>query len=161
MGILKNLFSAKKPEETPAEPAVNPAAVRTLKKEDFFVIDRKQFEANYKKLACVNPEWKKKFPDNTELLKIYHYNYVSKPIKLIPDPSHKYIKNAIAVFVAGEIVGYIKQEDTEHVHDILKNGEIKYITAYVRGGEYKIVGSNGNETKLSENVTVNVRIAYV
>ena len=118
------------------------------------------------KLAIVNPEWKavtKKTVTEENIGKwIFHYNYVNKPVKLVPEDNNEHDENAVAVYIAGELVGYISRENNVHVRDILENGDIKYITAYITGGEAKSYLKNGEvmTDKERERLKITVRIAY-
>ena len=161
MGILKNLFSAKKPKETPVEPA----APRTLQKEFFRVVGLPYYKENLNKLACKNPDWSLKFADLSASGKldheIYRYNYIYKPVKLVPEPNNKYDKNAIMVLIAGELIGYISESDNVHVLDIINNHNVKYVSAYIHGGEFKLVHPDKSVVKSQEDMSVKLQIAYV
>ncbi len=135
-----------------------------LKKEKYEAAGTRYYQENLKKLACKNPDWSK----NTATLKlenklhekIYRYNFINKPVKLIPEPTNEHSKNAIMITVAGEKVGYVFEAETEHIKDVLENHNVKYISAFVHGGEYKVVGEESTE-KLCENIGVIWTIAYV
>lgn len=92
--------------------------------------------------------------------KIYRYNYINKPIKLVYEPENENDPNAIMILIAGEKVGYVFADETARIKDILENHEVKYISAFVHGGEYKVVNES-KTAKLSENVGVKWTIAYV
>ena len=119
---------------------------------------------NVNKLACCNPDWKKNRvtlkAEGKLLEKIYRYNYIHNPVKLVEEPRNEYDKNAVQIIVAGELTGYIPAESALHVKDILKNHEIKYISSFISGGEYKIAYENGID-KHEENIKVKVKIAYI
>lgn len=138
---------------------------RTLKDEIFHVAGVCYYEENIKKLSNVNPDWKLSPKKVVEIGKsekrIFHYNYVNRPVKLQPEPENEHDKNAIAVFIAGELVGYISRADNIHVNDILQNREIKSVSGFIGGGEYKIVGSEGTVSKDESDVGVSIRIKYV
>lgn len=138
---------------------------RTLCQEDFKAVGISYYESNIQKLANVNPDWKLSTAqivmDGKTDRKIYHYNYVNKPVKLIREPNNIHDENAIAVQIAGELVGYISREDNVYVRDILENREIIAISGFVGGGEYKIVSENKDVFKSSIGNNVTVRIRYV
>lgn len=140
-------------------------AARTLKKEDFEVAGTYYYMDNINKLATCNPDWKStcKTLENKGLArkKIYRYTYVNKPVKLIEEPKNPNDKNAVKVIIAGEHVGYISREDNKHVKEILKKGEIKYISAFFSGGQYKIVTSDHKIEKDEDVLWIRIRIAYI
>lgn len=117
------------------------------------------------KLRIDNPAWKYTAATaaaNGMIDKpIYRHNYVNKPVKLIPDPNNPHDKNAVAVYFAGELVGYISRDDNQHVLDILTTKNIKYISGFIGGGEYKVISSDSQTTKGTAHHTVRVKISYV
>lgn len=155
--ISKDLFKSEtKPSKSKDAPK------KKLHKEDFFIVGVRYYENNLKKLACVNKEYNLKASELLEqkLYKVYRYTYINKPVKLVPEPTNPHDINAVAVYIAGELVGYISSDENIHVLDILKNGDIKYITASITGGDYKNVNLNGDVSKCSKNININVRIGY-
>ena len=152
----------KPPEKALPQPAED---ICTLKEETFHAAGVSYYEANIRKLACSNPDWSASI---TRIIKegkagkrIYKANYINKPVKLVPEPKNPHDKNAIAVVIAGELVGYISREDNLHVKDILDNREIKSLSAFIGGGEYKIVGEDGDVVRGEYGFSVNVRIKYI
>lgn len=166
---LFNLFRTQKndrsslPQE-PEQPHTASEPKRSLVKEDFFVVGTPYYQENIKLLACTTDEWKltgKKAIESGFLgKKIFHYTYVNKPVKLVSEPDNPEDKNAIAVYIAGEKVGHISREDNIHVADVLSHKSIKYITALITGGEYKVVSSDGKFMRVDGSVRITVRIAY-
>ena len=154
--ILKNEIlqggTNKKPQKTDPKK-------RALKKETFLVMAVDHYENNLKKLRSLNPEYKKKTYD--DFVKVYKYNVINKPVKLIPEPKNKHDKNAIQVFIAGELIGYISREDNIHVKNILTKHEIKYISSYIKYGEYKVVSLNGTTVTHDQRTSVKVSIGYI
>ena len=153
---FKDLFKRSQPTTLPKDSG--------LYKEDFNVAGVYYHMGSVKKLATADPYWrtsaKKVVEDGKAGQKLFHYSYVNKPVKLIPEPNNAEDKNAVIVQIAGEKVGYISRDDNVHVLEILKKGSIKYITASVRGGEYRVVSLDGTSIKDDEHVHINVRIAY-
>ncbi len=151
--ILPNVFNSSKGAHDSA-----------LKTEEFNLAGVSYYINNINKLACSNPAWKHTVAIATSKgmagKPIYRYYYVNKPVKLVPEPTNPNDKNAIAVFFAGELVGYIKRDDNKHILDILKNREIKYISGFIGGGDYKIITSDGQFFKDSESLHICVKIAY-
>lgn len=155
MGLF-NIFSKKE--------AAGQNVSGKLINEDFEVAGEYYYTENIMKLACSNEDWKK---DATTLSaegkigkKIFQYNFINKPVKLIPEPKNKHDKNAVQVIIAGELVGYISREDNVHVKEILSKREIKYISAVICGGEYKVASEDGC-VKWEENINITVRLGYV
>lgn len=157
MSIFSKLFKK-------ADPVKQEAESGGLVKEDFRVVGVSYYTANVKKLACTNEDWKKSgkklAADGRVMEKIFRYTYINKPVKLIPEPKNQYGKNAVAVYVAGELVGYIPAEDALHVRQVLSSKKIKYISSFIGGGDYKVVSEDGTVEKMDGNVKISVRIAY-
>lgn len=133
-----------------------------LIKEDFVVAGVSYYKENIMKLACSNPDWRKHaktlLAENKHT--VYRYNFIYKPVKLILEPSNEHDPNAILVQIAGEKVGYISCEENIHVRDILENRSVKYISAFVFGGDYKVISDAGLMDKGTQEVGINIRIAY-
>lgn len=136
----------------------------TLHKEDYKVIGVVYHMDSIAKLQIANPDWRKgkKALEEAGLINrvICHYDYVTKPVKLEKDPTGEFGPNRIMVFIAGEHVGYLPEDHDLHVGEILKYGSIKYITAYITGGEYKRVSPDGEVFKNTDHVEIKIRIAY-
>lgn len=138
---------------------------RTLKTEEFTVVGLSYYEENIMKLATSNKEYKNKaktiIENGNTGKKIFQYNFINKPVKLIPEPKNPHDKNAVQVIIAGELVGYIPKEDNKHIKDILSKHEIKYISSFISGGKYKIVSLNEDIYKDEYNIRINIKIGYV
>lgn len=138
---------------------------RTLKEEDFQAVGVHYYKSNINKLACSNPEWKKSAAqiakDGRAGKRIFRYNYVNKPVKLQEEPDNPHDSNAVAVIIAGELVGYISREENIKVKQILKNREIISLSAFIKGGDYKVIEDDGTTFKDSKGLSVNVRIKYI
>lgn len=135
-----------------------------LTKEDFTVVGVHYHPDSLKKLSSANPDWRKAGKtlagEGRVMEKIYHYSYMNKPVRIEPDTAGIYRKGALMVLIASEHVGYISDEDAAHVKAILAQTSVKYISALIRGGEYKVVSENGDAVKNEEHVRISVRIAY-
>lgn len=138
---------------------------RSLKEETFRAVGVSYYTDNIKKLATVNSDWA--LPA-AEVIKagnagrrIFKYRYVNKPVYLREDPKNPHDKNAVAVIVAGELVGYISREENQHVKEIIKNCEVKAISGFIGGGEYKTVTEEGEVLSGEYGYSVSVRIKYV
>lgn len=138
---------------------------RELKTEHFSVRGVSYYNENTKKLACSNPDWKCTAAQIRAAGKIgkriYRYNYINKPVKLFEEPDNKHDKNAVAIFIAGELVGYIGREENVHVKSILKRHEVKYISGFISGGQYKIVNDDNSIDRFEDEISIKIKIAYV
>lgn len=130
--------------------------------EKFYVAGVQYYTDNINKLAVRNPDWKMTAAQLTKAGKdkVFRYNYINKPAKLIPEPQNKHDRNAIMVMVAGEKVGYISQEDNVHVLQILKKCKIKFISSFIGGGQYKIVLEDGSMSHLENDLKISIKIGY-
>ena len=149
---------------------------RKLVKEDFKVVGVHYHPAEIKRLQNANPDWRKGGKTLAEEGKvnkrIYHYSYINKPVKIAVDDGSVYKKGALKVIIAGEFVGYIPDDDTKHVSEILKTKSVKYVTAMIKGGEYKVIGEDGKPIKCfikdddskpfvwEDEIKISLRIAY-
>ena len=166
VGIIYAVVTIRnKTPEAPAAAPVASASPRTLKEEEFEGAGVWHYESNIKKLACPNPDWKltkKQIAAAGRIgRKIFKNNYINKPVKLIPEPTNPHDPGAIMIMIAGEKVGYIRSDENEHVNAILKNHEIKALSAFIGGGEYKFLSENDELIKGSFGFSVKVRIKYV
>lgn len=157
-------FGKRKTKNTPEQNSTK-TQERTLKKERFFVAGTYYHKAAIQALAKANPDWRKAgktlAAEGKVMEKIPHYTYADRPIKLEPEPTNAHDKNAIKVLIAGEFVGYISQDDNILVGKILQSGDIKYITAEFRGGEYKVVSEDGSVVKMDNHVGIALHMGYV
>ena len=149
-------------KKTP-KPTTLPAD-RMLHKETFRVIGIGYHEADIKRLATPRPEYrtsaKKILAEGKAGEKIYHYEYVTKPVDIVPDPKSETRYSSLKVVIAGQVVGYIKEDDILHVTEILQYASIKYLLASVTGGEYKIVRESGSVAKWDDGVKISLSIGY-
>lgn len=140
-------------------------AGRTLTEETLHAVGVSYYEDNIQKLACKNPDWQLSAEQIVNSGKagkrIFRHTYINRPVKLVLQPDNEHDPNAVAVIIAGELVGYISREDNLHVKDILENRDIKSLSGFIGGGEYKIVGKDGDITKDEYGFSVNIRIKYI
>lgn len=138
---------------------------RELKVEKFTAAGVTYYTENIQKLATKNPEWQSNAAQIASHGKmnrrIYRFNYVNKPVKLIPEPTNPHDKNALQIIIAGELVGYISREDNLHVKQIMDKHDVKYISGFIGGGEYKVVDDNKQMHHFEEHNHVTVNIGYV
>lgn len=131
----------------------------------FEVVGECYCSANIQKLANTNPNWKctaaqlvaKGLADK----RVYRCNYTNTPVVLQPEPNNEHDKNAVAVYIAGQKVGYISRNDNQKVKAILSKRNIKHISSFVGGGQYKIATSDGDLIHQESDISINVRIRYV
>lgn len=161
MGLLD--FLKQKATEHDSEPPK--PQNRTLKEEEFYLAGVHYYMNNVKRLGKINPDYKKSsnalIEEGKDSIRIFQYNFVNKPVKLVPEPKNPHDKNAIAVHISGKLVGYISRDENRHVLNILKKHEIKFISAFISGGNYKIVFSDGNVENNERRVSIIVKIGYV
>lgn len=79
---------------------------------------------------------------------------------MIPEPENPHDKYAVMVQIAGEKVGYISRSENYHLRDILQKGSVKFISAFVSGGAYKVVSENGDMQKLQKDISIQIKIGY-
>lgn len=122
------------------------------------------YDSNIKKLANLNPQWNL---TTAQLLangkadrKVYRYNFTNAPVQLVPEPKNPHDKNAVAVHIAGQLVGYISREQSVYVQQLLNSGRIKYISGFIGGGDYKYITPDGKAIPDSIPYSVNIRIGH-
>ena len=164
--LINKKFSKKVVIDASSE-AVSPLPYKDgiLTKENYRVTGVMYYTENVMKLAVSNPDWKcttaKIIKDGKANKRIFRYNFINKPVKLIPEPTNEHDKNAVMVMIAGEKVGYISREYSVHVKELLETKEIKYISAGIHGGQYKVVDDEKNMTKEENQLEIFLTIAYV
>lgn len=133
---------------------------RTLKTIDFRAAGVCYYINSIQKLAFSNPNYKKK-ANSTDNGRIYRYNYINKPVKLIPEPQNPHDPNAVMVIIAGELVGYVPADLCLQIKRILSDFEIKYISSFISGGQYKEVSCGKVISRDEKDIYVNIKIGYV
>lgn len=160
LDAIKSLLSANGPDSNDKK-----STDRKLNTEQFPVVGTKYYLRDINKLACRNPDWKMTARQANSAgktgQKIFRYNYIHKPVKLIPEPKNPDDKHAVMVLIAGEKVGYISRDENQHVKEILSKREIKYISGFIGGGQYKIACSDGTFLRDEQDIRISVKIAYV
>jgi len=165
MGILdklKDIVSNVLPQQeiTPQRP---PERVYT--EEVFEVAGTQYYLDNIKKIRSANPDYRKGaktlISEGKAGKSIQHYTYIKKPVKLIPEPTNPHDRNAVAVYIAGELVGYISRENNIHVKDIITNYDVKFISSFFNDGEYKVVRDNGDVFKAQGGLKISIKIGYI
>lgn len=145
-------------------PASEPTQENNYQEESFIVVGTQHNLDNIKKLATANSDWKKKKDELSQEGKmgsrIFRYSYINKPVKLIAEPKNPHDKNAIAVLIAGEKVGYISRDENSHVKNIISKHDVKFISSFISGGEYKVTYENGNMEKADSDLNIKIKIGY-
>ena len=122
------------------------------------------YESSFQMLAQENPAWKKTAKEIVEFgnvnHRIYRYNYVNSPVILLHELNNPNDKNALAIHVAGNVVGYVSREENTFVLGLLKGNRIKSISCFIGGGEYKAVSTDGSTSKFETANSVSIRIQY-
>lgn len=135
-----------------------------FRKETFEVVGTYYYRENIGKLATRNPDWRKQGKALVNLgyanKHVYRYNYIHKPVRLIQEDENPHDHNAVMVQVAGEKVGYISADEAVHVRDILNRRSVKYISAFVGGGDYKIINEDGTFERFEDDPYIRVSIGY-
>lgn len=153
---MKDIFGVLKPTGDGANTTQENKALTTM---EFQAAGSCYYTNNLNKLACPNSDYKKT-ASSTYSGRIYRYNYINKPVKLVPEPKNRYDKNAIMIIIAGELAGYVPSDLCQQVKEILSSYDIKYISAFIGGGQYKLI-SDGKIISRGENdLRVNIKIAY-
>ena len=89
------------------------------------------------KLGKKNPDYllkdaelKKRYPTG------YVYEYIYPPIvpELKAEPENEHDPNAIAVYAAGDKIGYIKKGSTSRVRNIMKDRKVLDMKLIIKGG---------------------------
>lgn len=134
------------------------------KEETFSAVGTHYYLKNIEKLATGNPEWKKRGKTLASQgyagKRVYRYSYVNKPINLIQENNNPHDHNAVMIQIAGEKVGYISAEEALHVRDILNHHTVRFISAFIGGGDYKEIFSDGAFEKHEGEPFVRVKIGY-
>lgn len=132
--------------------------------ETFYGVGVEHYLENIHKLAVPNPDWRKRgntlAAEGKCMQKIFRYSYVNRPVKLIAETNNPYDKNAVMIQIAGEKVGYIPHDDAKHVREILSKHDVKFISSFISGGQYKVVSENGDAVKMEKYIQVRIKIGY-
>lgn len=132
--------------------------------ESFYVVGTQYYKNNLYGLARSNPDYRKSGAKLSEeekyMQKIFQYNFINKPVKLIPEPKNKHDRHAVMVKIGGLKIGYISREDNKNVLDILTNHDIKSVSSSISGGKYKVASKNGDVVEMENYVSVRVKISY-
>ena len=136
----------------------------TLHKEEFAVVGMTYHQESIQRLQVANPQWRtakdKLIAAGMAEKRIYHYSFINKPVVLERDASGEFGADAVKVLIAGEHVGYVSQESDHHVAEILQYGSVKYITARITGGEFKIIHEDGAVWENEDALRITLHVGY-
>lgn len=130
---------------------------------DFSVRGTQYYQDSFTKLQLANPLWN----STLELImechktmdKIPEFYYTNHPVKLVAEPKNEHDPNAIKVLINGKMIGYVPAELCLQVKEIMHNNPNYGLSAWIHGGKYKIVSSDG-EANLFENSITAVIYLY-
>ena len=98
---------------------------------------------NIMQLAYENPDYdlpKKELIDQYDKYeRVYQNEFGTSKIELIPEPENEYDPNAVAVYIGGLKVAYIKKGSCSEVKNLLKSPKLAGIDAEMNGGKYKML----------------------
>ena len=122
------------------------------------------YESAFRSLEIENAIWNKSAKEILAFGKadhrIYRYNYMNTPVVLTHEPNNPNDPNALAIHVAGRVVGYIGREQNSFVLGLLKQNRIKTISCFIGGGEYKVISADGSTTKFETGNSVTINLQY-
>lgn len=115
-------------------------------------------------LAVESPDWRLSAAELSSCGKInrriYRYNYRNRPVTLVQEPRNKHDKNAVMVWIDGKKIGYIPAEYAPQVKEMLAAGKIRHMSAFIGGGESKIVYSDGRVEKDRFDISASVTLYW-
>ena len=76
---------------------------------------------------------------------IHEYNFDPQKVELQPEPDNPVSSTAIKVIVDGVHIGYIKDEDSDHINDLIDENRITRISCFIGGGKSKKVSWDAEE----------------
>lgn len=99
-------------------------------------------------LGTENPEYfysKREIIDNSlEDEDIPEYTFRTLPATFEFEPDNEYDSNAIAIYVTGVKIGYVKQGSTAHIRKLIEGGKIESASCEIVGGKMKRLDSEDN-----------------
>ena len=141
LGVLIFIWQKKKKPSKAAVSTVAEPEELEKDRETHKVAGITHYTKNVLSLGTRNPQYDYKIADikadGLEGDEIYEYDFYPMSATLVPEPENKYDPNAIAVYVDGKIIGYIKAESTAHVKNLMEENRIRSITCNIVGGSYK------------------------
>lgn len=165
--LLRLLFSALAGMRQGAKDVVGKSSQEQpagIKEELFRAAGTHYYLQNIAQLATANPDWKKTgktlAKQGLSGQRVYRFQYINKPVKLILENDNPHDRNAVIVQIAGEKVGYISADEAPHVREILSLRTVQFISAFVGGGDYKEIYEDGTFQRFEDEPFVRVKIRY-
>ena len=127
------------------------------KKETHKVAGVSYHQDEIKSLGTKNPDYSKTrqaIQDAGQLGKwISEYKFSPRQVELIPEPDNPYSENgtAIKVVVDGVHIGYVDNESSQHVNDLLDDDRIAKISCSINGGNKKRYVLDGEDDYVLEH----------
>lgn len=154
--ILTGQIPAQEPKES--------VSLGQLRLDDFWVAGVYYHKDAISRISTENPSFRKPQQDLRKIrgdsFVLYRFKYKTEPVVLVLEPGNKKDKNAVKVYIHDQHVGYVPQERSKDIHDILSVGKIEAIEAKIEGGDYRILFNDGTEQRQSENVKIHILLAY-
>lgn len=177
LGIFAFWYSKKYKKKMAADEAVveQPQTAETEAKAENHPVGEKRETikvagiTNYTKgvlsLGRENPEYeysKRDIIENgLENEKIYQYEFRTLPAEFVYEPENEYDSNAIAIYVTGVKIGYVKKGATAHIRNLIESGKLESASCEIVGGNYKRLDPETNtlqKEKLEYGARVTLRI---
>lgn len=145
LGVLSIFYSKKYKNKTAAENApVESAPVAqesSTTKETIRVAGISNYTDAVLSLGHENDEYdytKKEIIENgMEDEDIYQYYFRPLPAEFVFEPDNPYDSNAIAIYVVGEKIGYVKSGSTAHIRKLIQSGKLESASCQITGGKSK------------------------
>lgn len=81
---------------------------------------------------------------------IYQYLFRQLPATFVFEPDNEYDSNAIAIYVAGVKIGYVKQGSIPHIRKLINEDRIVSASCEIVGGNSKRLDSENNSIEKTE-----------
>ena len=146
--------AAPVPPMTP-DPTPSPVTAGTNQKcETIRVAGITNYTDEVRSLGDENPEYeysKKEILEyGLEDEDIFEYLFDELPATFVYEPENEYDSNAIAVYVSGVKIGYVKKGSTSHIRKLIESGRLESASCEISGGKYKRLDSEDNTLEKSE-----------
>lgn len=100
-------------------------------------------EDAFLEIAEENDAWhiskKQAIADDMEGEEIWRFDFYPGKAALEPEDDNAADPDAVAVYAAGEHIGYIPRASAQHVRDVLKHGKDVRVSVEMGGGPYKVL----------------------
>ncbi len=131
---------------------------------DFSVRGTQYYLDSFTKLQRPNPLWNST-PGliancHRTMDKIPEFYYDNYPIKLVPEPKNEHDPNAIKVLISGKLIGYVPSERCLEIKKIMHDNLNYELSAWIRGGKYKIVTADGTVNFFENDLSVIIYLYF-